>query len=120
MSLIKQKLFADEFFSLKPAGEILPSPLKHYDLKANAANEQLLQHTFTQPASILPIQNIGEIAFIMQKYRDAFALLDACLKMYKLHDRHNLLKFKCMTMLGSLLESQGDTASMQRIHEVIF
>ena len=40
--------------------------------------------------------------------------------MYKIHDRHNLLKYKCMTMLGSLLESQGDTVSMQRIHEVIF
>ena len=39
MSLIKQKLFADEFFSLEPAGEILPTPVKHYDLKANAANE---------------------------------------------------------------------------------
>ena len=120
MSLVKQKLFTDEFFSLEPPGEILPQAIKHYDLKANAANEQLLQQAFTVPASILPIQNLGEIAFIMQKYRDGFALLDMSLKMYKLFDGHNLLKFKCMTMLGSLLESQGDTLSMQRIHEAVF
>ena len=55
------------------------------------------------PPSILPIQNLGEIAFIMQRYRDAFALLDMCLKMYKLFDNHNLLKYKVMTMLGSCL-----------------
>ena len=105
ISQIKQKVFVDEFFSLEPAGEILPKEIKHYDLKANMANEQLLQQTFAVPASILPIQNLGEIAFIMQKYRDAFALLDMSLKMYKLHDTSNLLKYKCMTMLGSLLES---------------
>ena len=72
------------------------------------------------PPSILPIQNLGEIAFIMQRYRDAFALLDMCLKMYKLFDSHNLLKYKVMTMLGSCLESQGDTESVKRIHDVIF
>ena len=105
MSLIKSKLFSDEFFSLQPEGEILPQAIKHYDLKANALNEQLLRHTFSIPASILPIQNLGEIAFIMQKYRDGFALLDMALKMYKLFDNHNLSKFKVMTMLGGLLES---------------
>lgn len=56
----------------------------------------------------------------MQKQKSAFTLLDMCLKLYKVLDGQNLLKFKALTLLGSLLESQGDTQSMQRIHEIIF
>ena len=43
ISVIKAKLFSDEFFSLTPPGELLPAEFKHYDLKQNAANEKLLQ-----------------------------------------------------------------------------
>ena len=42
-SLIKQKLFSDEFFSLEPKGDILPKQIKQYDLKNHMANEKLLQ-----------------------------------------------------------------------------
>ena len=56
----------------------------------------------------------------MQRYKDAFAFLDVALKLYKVHDMHNLLKFKVLTLLGSLLETQGDTPSMDRIHQTIF
>ena len=55
--------------------------------------------------SILPVQNLGEVAFIMQRNKDAFAFLDIALKLYKIHDVHNLLKFKVLTLLGSLLET---------------
>lgn len=72
------------------------------------------------PPSILPLQNLGEIAHIMQRRKEAFTLLDMCIKLYKSLDWQNLLKFKALTMLGSLLESQGDIVSMRKMHETIF
>lgn len=66
------------------------------------------------------MQNLGEVAFIMQRYKDSFAFLDMALKLYKNHDVQNLLKFKVLTLLGSLLETQGDVQSMERIHDTIF
>ena len=42
------------------------------------------------------------------------------LKLYKVHDMHNLLKFKVLALLGGLLETQGDTDSMARIHDTVF
>jgi hypothetical protein len=68
------------------SGEVLPSEFKHYDIKQNLANEKFLGSIFTQAASILPIQNLGELAFIMQKQKAAFTLLDMCLKLYKVID----------------------------------
>lgn len=56
---------------------------KHYNLLNNAENEQFLKETFQVPASILPIQNMGEMAYIMRKFKDSFALLDASLKLYR-------------------------------------
>jgi hypothetical protein len=32
---------------------------------------------------VLPIQNLGEMAYIIQKYTEAFSLLDIALKLYK-------------------------------------
>ena len=120
IAAIKAKLVSDEFFSLEPPGELLPANFKHYDLKQNAANEQLLKIAIKSSQTILPIQNLGEVAFIMQRFKDSFAFLDMALKLYKVHDMHNLLKFKVLTLLGSLLETQGDTASMERIHDTVF
>ena len=60
------------------------------------------------------------MAFIVGRHRDSFALLDICMKLYKTLDFENLLKFKTLTLLGSLLESQGDANSMKRIHDTIF
>jgi hypothetical protein len=63
---------------------------------------------------------LGEVAHIMQRRKEAFMLLDMTIKLYKTLDWQNLLKFKALAMLGSLLESQGDTTSMQKIHDTIF
>ena len=104
-ALVKAKLFTDEFFTPDPPGEILPQDFKHYDLKQNAVNEQLLSVAIKNSQTILPIQNLGEVAFIMQRYKDSFALLDIALKLYKVHDLNNLLKYKVLTLLGSLLET---------------
>lgn len=109
---IKAKLFSEEFFSLEPPGELLPKNWKHYDLMKNAENEQLLQMTIKNSSTIQPIQNLGEVAFIMQQHKESFAFLDMALKLYKVHEMQNLLKFKVLTLLGSLLETQGDTPSM--------
>ena len=105
LALIKAKLFTDEFFNLEPPGELLPQNFKQYDLKQNALNEQLLSVAIRNSQTILPIQNLGEVAFIMQRYKDSFALLDIALKLYKVHDLNNLLKYKVLTLLGSLLET---------------
>lgn len=117
---IKAKLMSDEFFNLNEPGQLLPENFKHYDLKSNAQNEQLLKIAIKNSSTILPIQNLGEVAFIMQRHKDSFAFLDMALKLYKNHDMHNLLKFKVLTLLASLLETQGDTESMERIQMTIF
>lgn len=108
LSQIRAKLFADEFFSVDTPGQLLPDNFKHYDLRKQAGNETLLRDTIHSSQTILPIQNLGEVAFIMQRYKDAFAFLDMTLKLYKIHDVHNLLKYKVLTLLGALLETQGD------------
>lgn len=99
---------------------MIPQDPKTYDIKNNHLNEVFLTGLFQMPPTILPLQNLGEIAHIMQKYKEAFTLLDMTIKLYKALDFQNLLKFKALTMLGSLLDSQGDHQSMQRIHETIF
>jgi hypothetical protein len=62
---------------------VIPADLKTYDIKQNFANEQFLKDLFRMPPSILPIQNLGEIAHIMQKRKEAFILLDMVIKLYK-------------------------------------
>ena len=86
LSQIKAKLFSDEFFNVDQPGQLLPDNFKHYDLRNQAANEELLRTAIQSSQTILPIQNLGEMAFIMQRYKDAFALLDISLKLYKIHD----------------------------------
>jgi len=58
-------LFIDEFFDPAKSKEVLPKDLKSYDLKHNAYNERFLTDLFTKPEAILPIQNLGEIEYIM-------------------------------------------------------
>ena len=45
------------------------------------------------------------MAYIMQKYKEGFALLDICLKLYKNLDFDNLLKYKTLSLLGALLDT---------------
>jgi hypothetical protein len=68
-----------------------------------AKNEEFLKDLFHVPASILPLQNLGEIAYIIERPNAAFCLLDMSMKLYKHLDPENLLKFKALTLLGSLL-----------------
>ena len=59
------------------------------------------------------------MAFIIQKYKEAFALLDIALKLYKVGpnaDPSNTLKYKVLSILGSLLDTQNDTQSFQKIN----
>jgi len=50
---------------------------------------------------------LGEMAYIIQKYKESFALLDIALKMYKVvpGDPENTLKYKVLSLLGSLLDT---------------
>jgi len=64
-----------------------------------------LHELIKRPDSILPIQNIGEIAYILQKYEEGFVQLDIALKLYKLIDMENLMKFKTLSLIGALLDS---------------
>jgi hypothetical protein len=105
LELIKQKLFIDEFFDPNNKKDIIPKDFKQYELKHNAYNEKFLINTFKRGESILPIQNLGEIAYIMQRYKEAFALMDISLKLYKGLDPSNMLKYKVLSILGSLLDA---------------
>lgn len=87
-------------------------------------NELLLSNTFREPQSILPLQNLGELALIMQKQKDAFSLFDMSIKLYKHLDKDNMLKFKVLTLLASMIEqAQPDAEGVKRvmiIHDQIF
>lgn len=117
---LNEKLFVDEFFQPKTVRDFLPKDFKQYDVRKHAYNEKFLKSVITRPDSILPIQNLGELAYILQRYKEAFAFLDMSLKLYKMVDTDNLLKFKCLSLLGSLLEAQGDSESMRKINQTIF
>ena len=47
------------------------------------------------------------MAYIMQKYKEAFSILDIALKLYKVGqgDPHNTLKYKVLSLFGSLLDT---------------
>jgi hypothetical protein len=94
--------------------------LKSYDARENYKNEQFLQKVFKMPPSVLPINNLGELSFILQQDRGAFTALDMSLKLFKQLDAQNLLKFKTLTLLASLLHRNGDTQSCEKIHESVF
>ena len=98
----------------------MPKPFHTYDLSQHMYNEHFLKDVFTTRETILPIQNLGEMAYIMQKYKESFALLDIALKLYRFLDQENLMKFKVLSLLGSLLDSQGEFQNMQKIHQTIF
>lgn len=47
LSLIKQKLFVDEFFDpMLGNGEVIKKDWKHYDVRENMSNEAFLTTTF--------------------------------------------------------------------------
>jgi len=52
-------------------------------------------------------------------------ILDVALKLYKVGPGHaenpgNTLKYKVLSILGSLLDTQNDTQSVQKINQTIF
>ena len=114
ISDVNTKLFFDEFFDTSTK-DVLPPEFKQYDLMQNAANEEFLASAFKNPPVIMPIQNLGEIAFILGKMKEAMALLDISLKLYKIIDPENLLKFKNLTLLGAILDQQNQTPLMHNI-----
>ena len=75
---------------------------------------------FKQPASILPIQNLGEVSQVGGNTLGAFSYLDMSVKLYKQLDVNNTLKFKSLALLGTLLAGSGDKASCRKLHETIF
>jgi len=67
------------------------------------ANDTFIGNTFKMPPSMLPIANLGELLFIVQRDKEAFALLDMALKVCKQLDPSNPLQFKTVSLLGALL-----------------
>lgn len=115
---LETKLLVEDFFKLDDYN--LDREFKSYDMMKNAQNEQFLKHVFKNPPVILPLQNLGEIYYILQKPRPAMALLDISLKTYKAIDPENLLKYKNLVLLGAVLEQQHQTQTMQQIFKSIF
>ena len=116
---IQLKLFVQEFFNTE-SNEIVKDGFTSYDLMQNAHNETFLKSCFGNPPTILPIQNLGEIAFILQKPKEAMALLDISLKLYKKIDPDNILKFKNLALLGAILEQQGQQQITVQMYQTIF
>jgi len=86
----------------------------------NAKNQIFLQQAFSNPPVILPIQNLGELSFILQKPKEAFAFLDMALKLYKHLDWDNMLQYKTLALLGVLLHTQNQNEGIQTIFNQIF
>lgn len=61
---LKQKVFVDEFFD-PSARDILPKDLKSYEMKNHQYNEKFLASLITRAETTLPIQNLGEMAYII-------------------------------------------------------
>ena len=61
---LKQKVFVDEFFDIN-SKDIIPKDHKSYDMKNHQYNEKFLAALFSRSESTLPIQNMGEMAFII-------------------------------------------------------
>mmetsp|Transcript_15660 Transcript_15660/g.11395 ORF Transcript_15660/g.11395 Transcript_15660/m.11395 type:complete len:124 (+) Transcript_15660:203-574(+) len=56
----------------------------------------------------------------MQELKGAFTLLDVAMKLYKGLDQGNLLKYKVLSLLGSLLETQKDSEAVKKVNDTIF
>ena len=80
-------MLVDDYFN--PDDYNLDREFKSYDLMQNAKNETFLQSVFTNPPVILPLLNLGEICYILQKPRPAMALLDMSIKSFKSIDPEN-------------------------------
>lgn len=61
---LETKMLFEDFFNPEILDIVKPN-FGSYDLMKNAKNEQFLKTAFKNPPSILPIQNLGEIAFIL-------------------------------------------------------
>jgi len=72
-------------------------------MKQMQKNDEFLKGLFKVPATILPLQNLGEIAFTSGEPNKAFCLFDMCVKLYRHMDPDNLLRYKALALLGSLL-----------------
>ena len=78
---LEMRHFAKGFFDVNSL-EIV-TDFNTYDIRQNARNEVMLKHVFQRPQSTLPVQNLGELSFLLQKSREAFSYLDMSLKMFK-------------------------------------
>jgi hypothetical protein len=64
MEMLKQKIFVDEFFD-PLSKDIIPKDYKSYDMKNHQYNEKFLKALITRGETTLPVQNLGEMAFII-------------------------------------------------------
>ena len=103
---LEMKLFVSDFFD-RDSIELVKG-WKHYDFSQGARNQIFVQHVFRNPASILPIQNLGEISLLLpQKPMEAFSYLDMSVQMFKQLQPDNTQQYKSLTLLGILLDREG-------------
>ena len=86
MADIDMKLFFDQFFDDKSL-EIVKGNFEHYDIRNHQKNSSFIQYAFRQAPSTLPVQNLGELSFLLQRSQEAFSYLDMSLKMFVNHDQ---------------------------------
>ena len=104
ISKIQAKLFTDEFFNLERPGELLPDDLKHYDFRQPEKSESVLLSAIHSSASILPIQNLSEIAFAMKCTKEAYALNDIVRTLYNTHKTYSYHGFRAQALGGLIID----------------
>ena len=116
----QEQKFIEEFFSDKhDPMDILPKEFTAYDIKANNSNQEFLKTLFSTSNSILPVQNLGEIAYILNKQKEAFAFFDISMKLYQTKDPNNFSKLKVLSMLSALIDMQGQRSASLKLSETI-
>ena len=82
MADIDMKLFVDEFFDHNALELVKGGKFETYDVRNHAKNDSLLKHSFRSEATSLPVQNLGELSFLVQRSQEAFSYLDMSLKLF--------------------------------------
>ena len=68
---------------------------------------KLIHDTFQNGPTALPIHNLGEICMIMGKHKEAMMYNDISLKTMEGTDPGNIMKFKIIAQLATILDLMG-------------
>ena len=99
---VRQQSFVDEFFGLRQPenGEILPPELHSYNFNRYKENYDFIRKVFRSADTALPINNLAEIATVMNEANSALGLLDLSLKMQVNFQSKSYLRRKVLSLMA--------------------